>query len=146
MSNGFDSGKRVMNGTHGELWLDGEWVAEIKAFQAKVAATKEDVPRCGSMMTDKKVTSLAGTGSLTMHKVYSRMGQKLSEALKSGRDVRCTIVGSLNDPDAYGAERVALYNCSFDDLTLADWQAATLGSTTAPFTFSNFEYLDMVGA
>ena len=47
-------------------------------------------------------------------------------------------------PDSYGAERVALYDVSFDDLTLADWQAAAVGSVTAPFTFSDYEYLDQI--
>ena len=31
-----------------------------------------------------------------------------------------------------------------DDLTLADWQAAAVGSVTAPFTFSDYEYLDQI--
>ena len=42
------------------------------------------------------------------------------------------------------AERVAVYNVSFDDLTLADWQAATVGRVTAPFTFSRYEFLDQI--
>ena len=36
------------------------------------------------------------------------------------------------------------YNVSFDDLTLADWQAATVGTVTTPFTFSRYELLDMI--
>ena len=39
-------------------------------------------------------------------------------------DERGTVITKLKDPDSWGAERVALYNVSFDDLTLADWQAA----------------------
>ena len=49
-------------------------------------------------------------------------------------------------PDAYGTERVVLKNVSFDDLTLADWEADTLGSTECPFTFTDYEYLDTVEA
>lgn len=39
---------------------------------------------------------------------------------------------------------MAAYNVSFDDLTLADWQAATVGTVTAPFTWSRYEFLDMI--
>ena len=39
---------------------------------------------------------------------------------------------------------MAIYNVSFDDLTLADWQAATVGTVTAAFTFSRYEFLDMI--
>ena len=41
---------------------------------------------------------------------------------------------------------MALYNVSFDDMTLADWKAATVGSITAPFTFSRYELLDLIEA
>ena len=54
------------------------------------------------------------------------------------------MISKLRDPDSYGAERVALYDVSFDDLTLADWQATAVGSVTAPFTFSDYEYLDQI--
>ena len=31
---------------------------------------------------------------------------------------------------------------SFDDLTLADWEAAKLGTIEAPFTFEDYDLLD----
>jgi len=34
---------------------------------------------------------------------------------------------------------------SFDDLTIADWEAATKGTVEAPFTFTDYKYLDMIG-
>ena len=37
-----------------------------------------------------------------------------------------------------------LKNAGFDDLTLADWEADTLGKVEAPFTFTNYEYLDTI--
>ena len=43
----FDSAKRVISGTWGEVWLDGEYVGECYALQAKHAFTKEDVQQCG---------------------------------------------------------------------------------------------------
>ena len=41
---------------------------------------------------------------------------------------------------------MAVYNVSFDDLTLADWQAATVGTVTKPFTFTRYELLDQIQA
>lgn len=75
----FDNAKRVMSGTWGEVWLDGDKVAEAYGLQLKVSYNKEDVKMCGQMAVDSKVTSVKMTGSLKMHKVNSRM------ALKSGR-------------------------------------------------------------
>lgn len=143
MANTIDSAKRVISGTWGELWLDGEKVAETTACQAKIALSKETVRLCGQFMTDTKATAATGTGSLTLLKVDSGMAQKL-DGIKNGVDRRFTLISKLKDPDSYGAERVALYGVSFDDLTLADWQAATMGSVTAPFTFNDYEYLDRI--
>lgn len=139
-----DKAYRVISGSHGQGWLDGDLVAEILALQAKVALNKEDVPMCGHFMVDAKIMSAKGTGSLRMHKVNSRMAIKIGDAIKSGKDIRMKLISLLDDPDAYGAERVVIYDASFDDLTLADWEAATKGQVECPFTFTNWGYLDLV--
>ena len=145
MARSIDSAKRIINGLYGEVWVDGEKIAECTACQAKVAKNKQTVNLCGQFMDDTKVTSGSGTGSLTLYKVDSGFIQRQRE-LQNGVDVRCTIISKLRDPDSYGAERVALYNVSFDDVTLADHRAATLGTITRPFTFSRYELLDLIAA
>lgn len=139
-----DSAKRVISGTWGEVWLDGEQVGECYGLQAKHSFNKEKIPLCGQMATDSKVTSMEGTGSLKMHKVNSRMGMLIGDQIAKGHDPRFTVISKLADPDAYGAERVALYNVSFDDETIADWEAGQVGKVEAPFTFTSREYLDPI--
>lgn len=138
-------GNRVMSGTWGEVWLDGDYVSECYGLQAKVSFTKEDVQFCRQMAADKKVTGMTCTGSLKLHKVNSRMALAIGEKIKRGQDPRFTVISKLADPDAFGAERVTLRNVSFDDLTLADWEVATNGKVEAPFTFTDYEFLDSVG-
>ena len=140
-----DSAKRVISGTWGEVWLDGDKVSECYGLQAKVSFNKEDIALCGQMASDKKVTSIECRGSLRMHKVTSRMALAIGENIRNGKDVRFTIVSKLKDPDAYGAERVVLSNVSFDDLTLADWEAKSVGKVECPFTFTDYEFLDEIG-
>ena len=140
-----DSAKRVISGTWGEVWLDGDKVSECYGLQAKVSFNKEDIALCGQMASDKKGTSIECTGSLRMHKVTSRMALAIGENIRNGKDVRFTIVSKLKDPDAYGAERVVLSNVSFDDLTLADWEAKSVGKVECPFTFTDYEFLDEIG-
>lgn len=139
-----DSAKRIMNGTNGELWLDGEYVAEVYKFQAKVSFTKESVKLCGKMMEDSKMTGAKGTGSVGLYKVSSRLPKLLAAKFKARQEPRFTIISKLDDPDAYGAERISVTGVSFDDLTLADWEAGVNGKVESPFTFTDFEYLDMV--
>ena len=136
---------RVMSGTWGEVWLNGDYVSECYGLQAKVSFNKEDVNLCRQMATDKKITSISCTGSLKLYKVNSRMAIVIGESIKKGKDVRFTIISKLEDPDAYGAERVVVRNVSFDDLTLADWEVAKNGTVEAPFTYTDYEFLDKVG-
>ena len=141
-----DNAKRVISGTWGEVWLNGDYVAECYGLQVKIAYTKEDVPMCRQMFVDTKTTSVKGTGSLKMHKVNSRMVSVIGEQIVNGKDIRFTIVSKLDDPDAYGAERVSISNVSFDDLTVADWEAAKKGVIESPFTFAAApKWLDKIG-
>ena len=136
--------KRIMNGTFGECWLDGDYVGECYKAQAKVEFTKEEIKQCGTFFTDNKVVGCKGTGSLTMHKVNSRMAINVANMVRNKQDVRFTVISKLADPDAFGAERCAVYGVSFDDLTLFDWEAGTVGEVETPYTFTTYKYLDSV--
>lgn len=132
----------VRSGTWGSLWIDGEQVAECYGCQAKISKTKESVPRCRAMMEDSKLVSTKGTGSIRIYNATSRLIELEGEALKTGKDLRHTIISNLDDPDNPNNQRIALMGVSFDDLTLADWEAAKLGQIESPFTFNDYQMLD----
>lgn len=44
----------VRSGTWGQLWLDGDQVAEAYGCQIKVNKTKEDVARCRTLSTARR--------------------------------------------------------------------------------------------
>ena len=142
----FDSAKRVINGTWGEIWLDGQYVAECYKFQAKDSYTHEDVAMAGRLRMGKKLTKIDGTGSVGMHKINSRMADIVGQQIKAGIDPRFTIVAKLADPDAYGAERVIFTDVAFDDLTIMDWEVGVNGTVEAPFTYGDYEFVDMIEA
>ena len=139
----FDSAKRVMSGTWGEVWLDNEYVAEAYKFSAKISYNKQAIARCGQMANDQKVTSYSGTGSIGMHKINSRMGRLMGYKIRDGQDVRFTIIAKLDDPDAYGSERVALYNVSLDEVPLVNWERKTIQKDEVPFTFTSHKFLEV---
>lgn len=136
-------GNRVINGTWGEIWVDGEKWAELKGGQAKYTYNKADVQLCGQMAVDSKVTNIKGAGSITVSHVFTRNITR-ADQLINGVDVRATIIMKLADPDAYGAERVALYNVSFNDETIMDFRAGNVAEKTYPFTFTRREWLDVI--
>ena len=132
----------VRSGTWGQLWLDGELVAECYGCQIKLNKTKEDVARCRTLVAGKKMTAIAGTGTVRIYNATSRLIRAESQALKNGQDLRHTLISNLEDPDNPNNQRISVTGVSFDDLTLADWEAARLGQIEAPFTFEDFDILD----
>ena len=75
---------RVISGTWGEIWLDGELAAEVYKCQAKASFTKDDIRICGQMAVDSKITGIKHTGSLGMHKVNTRMAGRYARATTPG--------------------------------------------------------------
>ena len=134
----------AINGTYGEVFMEGELVREATGLKAEVQLEYLDVPMCGDWAKHQKVSGLNGNGSITMTKINSRMAILLSEKIKAGKTPVFTIVSKLKDPDSYGAERVVLKNCQFSSLMLADWSDNQIGQVTQPFTFTDWEYLDMI--
>lgn len=141
MSDILDS-TRVRSGTWGSLWLNGEQVSECYGCQIKVNKTKEDVARCRTLVAGKKLIGVSVTGTVRLYNATSRLIELEGAAISAGTDLRHTIISNLDDPDNPDNQRIAVKGVSFDDLTLADWEAAKLGTIEAPFTAESYEILD----
>ena len=138
--------QRVINGTFGEVWVDDDYMAEAVSLNAKVSLEKQEVNQTGTLVKGYKITGVDGKGTLKLNKVTSYFIKKLSDNLKAGKTTVCKIMSNLSDPDAFGAERVMLSDCVFDELTLIDWEAKKLGEESISFTFSSWEVLDTIDA
>lgn len=136
--------EQVINGSWGESWVDGDYMFEIKGLEAKIAIEYEDINRARKLGTSKKMIGWEGEGSLTFHKVTSRFIKLIADKLKEGKQVSVPIITKLDDPDSIGAERVVLKNCTFNDLTLANWEAKTAGEEESSFNFDDYEPLDLI--
>ena len=135
---------QVINGTFGEVWFDDDYLAEVVSGQAKVSLTYDDVKRARCLMVAKKLIKAEGKGSIKLNHVRSNIVKKTSDTIKSGKTPSFKIIMKLEDPDALGAERVVLKGVTFTELTLADWAAETIGTVTQPFTFYDYEFIDLI--
>lgn len=138
--------ERVINGTFGEVWVDNDYMAEVTGLEAKIKLDTSDVNMTRTLKKGTKVTGISGSGTLKMNKVSSYFIRKIAENLKAGKATRATIITKLDDPEAFGAERIALNDCVFTELTLADWEAGKLGEESIPFNFSDFDILESIEA
>jgi len=136
--------EQVINGSWGEAWLDGDYLAEIKGLEAKISIEYEDIDRPRRLGKGKKMIGFEGTGTLKLHKVTSRFIKLLSDNLKQGKQTSFTVISKLDDPDALGAERIMIKNVTLEELTLANWEAKTNGEEEIPFSFDDWEPMDLI--
>lgn len=136
--------EKTINGTFGELWIDDYYLAEVTGLEAKATIEKTEVNQTGTLAKGYKVTGLDCKGTIKLNKVSSYFQIKLSDAIKQGKTPSCTIISKLEDPDSEGAERVKLTGCTFDELSIANWEAKKLGEESIPFSFTDWDYLDVI--
>jgi len=134
--------QQVMSGTNGEVWIDGDYMAQITEFKANVTLKKQAVNIVKQMADEFKVVGWEGKGSLKMNHVSSYMVTKMAANIKAGKQTVCTLISKLSDPDSIGTERVVIKDATFDSLTLADWTAKKIGDESYNFTFTDFDILD----
>ena len=139
--NGYTS-DQVFNGTYGEVWFDGDYMAETESLKAEVDLSYESVSRVRNLADGKKLIGIEGKGEVKLKKVSSYVTKKMSGKLKKGKSPSFTIISKIDDPDAIGAERVALYGCKFDKMILADWERKKVGEESYSFTFEDWELMD----
>jgi hypothetical protein len=136
--------KQVINGSWGELWLNGDYMAEVTAFKAEVDIEYEDVNMIKELGKPKKMTGYEGKGEFKLNKVTSRMMSFMSDALQHGTQPTCTLIATLSDPDALGVEGVTIQDATLETLTLADWEAKKNGEETIPFSFTKWKPTDTI--
>lgn len=129
---------RTIHGSKGKIILDGEWQTNLTEATAEVEMDKKELNLLGDDWTRYKEGNKKGTGSITGYKVTSSMIQRGFE--------RFEIIVALEDPEAYGHERVRLKNCMADKIQLANLKANELVEEETPFTFEGYELLDPIEA
>lgn len=135
---------KIINGTYGSAWVNGEKWTDIDSLEAKVTVNYEDVNMAGDPATHKKMTGWTGEGSLVVKKVYSRGASIMAKAVKSGKIPDVTIVSKIADPDAFGSERVAIKEVTFNEFMLSKFEQKTLGTEELPFAFADYDPIDLI--
>lgn len=79
-------------------------------------------------------------------KIYSRGAGLLAVAVKKGITPEVNIVGKLADPDAFGSERVAIKEVTFNEFVLMQFAQKTIGTEELPFSFADYDPIDLIGA
>lgn len=136
--------KQICNGTFGKVYVNNELCYDITKASATLKPSRESVGFAGDLMNDSKITALDGEWSFTVKKVYAR-GKALAEKLKQGIDPRADITMYLKDPTGVGYENVALQNCWFNDISLANFERGSLIEEEFSGGFTDYAHTTTMG-
>lgn len=134
----------VMNGSFGTVWINGNKAANIKKFEAKLTLNYESVDIAEDPGEHQKFMGYSGSGTMTFHKVDSSITSLLYKEIKKGSIPEIMIVGKLEDPSGYGAERIQFNEVTIDEVTLLNFEQKALMEEEVPFKFADFEPLDLI--
>ena len=135
---------QIIRGTYGRVWIDGELFANVKSFEAKITLNYEEVDLSNDLGKHQRYIGFTGEGTMTLHKVDSKILAKLAKGIKSGELPEISIVGKLGDPTALGAERISFTEVTIDEVMALKYENATIGEEEVPFKFADYEPLDLI--
>lgn len=143
MANNKEIHNQILRGQFGKVWIDGELYANVKSFEAKISLKYESVDINGEMGVHQRLVGFEGAGTLVLHKIDSRVAQKIAGKIKNGSVPDIKIVSKLTDPDVNGAERIELTSVTLDELTHG-FENKKVQEESYPFKFADYNYLDLI--
>ncbi len=135
---------RVLVGTNGYLWLNGDLLAQIKKVEVKVTGSFEDISVCGEYGTYSVYTGWSGEGTITLQKIDSTALKTLGDAYKSGIMPDLKIISKLTDKETQKSERVSISDVVFTEFYLANFENKGLIEEAIPIKFSDYEILETI--
>ncbi|MGG7060518.1 phage tail tube protein, partial [Clostridium tertium] len=103
---------------------------------AEVEMDKKELNFIGDDWTHYKKGNKKGTGSMTGYKITSEMIERGFKKFE--------VIQALEDPEAYGYERIRLKNCMADKLSLINVKANETIEEETTFTYVGYELLDPI--
>lgn len=136
--------EKVISGSFGYMYHEGEWMTNVTQAQASVAINKEEIARSGTRWIGDKAMSIKGTGSMTGYKITPTLNKRIGQFTDDKSPMFVTeLIMKLDDPDSVGSkQRVRLKGVQFDVINLIGYEANSIVTEETPFTFSGYEYLD----
>ena len=133
-----NKGSRVLSGTDGEVYMNGELLAELKSIELKVTAKFESVDFAGDYAEYQRYMGWSGDGSIKLQKTFSRGTTLLANAFISGIMPDIKIITKLVDKSTGKAERVCVEDVVFTEFMLAKFEVKTLCEEELPLKFSSY--------
>lgn len=136
---------RVINGSFGKVYHEGQWLTNFNKAQLTSDITMEKVKRAGSRTVGNKPTIIENSGTITGYKITSELIQRISAIKNDSSKAFVTELNlKLDDPDAYGYERIRVKGVQFNKIDIMNFEHGALVEQELPFVFDDFEFLNAI--
>lgn len=137
----------VINSKEGRVVasIDGNNIllAEVEEFEAKLEGNTEEVTALGRRLKGHKMTSMEGTGSVTLYHISSRFAEIADQWINRGVYPDISITVTVEDPSSPAGKQVfQIMGVIFKDAMLASLKADDgLLEADSDITFDDFRLL-----
>mgnify|MGYP001156600491 CR=1 FL=1 len=135
---------KVIRGTFGRLWMNDVLLGNVKKFECKCSLNYEKLDINNELCEQNRLVGYSLAGTVTMHKIDSRVIRTYKEGIKTGSLPEIKMVAKVADPDVEGAERVEILDVKFDEVMLSAFENKKVTEESVPFTAGGFNYLDTI--
>lgn len=139
-----DEKNRVLTGSTGNVWVNGQLLATLKGIELKVTGNFEEQNFCGDFATHSRYTGWNGEGSVKFGKVDSTVIKLVADGYKTGNMPEIKIITKLTDKATGKSERAAVSNIVLTEFFLAKFEAKALIDEEVPLKFSDYEVLETI--
>lgn len=131
----------AINGLYGFVYDEnGTELQSTQSFETALEYEKEEIKQAGKFLSSHKVMGGAGSGTLTILKLDSRLQKKVAENPTD----KYNYIGKLADPTAKGEEAIMYKGVSFDSVQLTNYELGSLVEEEFPFTFDDWGYINSI--
>lgn len=135
----------VVNGSFGELYADGEFVAPVQRIEANIRSNRRDIMRAGTRQMAYKLMTIQGDGTIGLLKVTSDFLKIVSEPMRSERQIQriMSLRIKIDDPEALGIEEYRLTKVKLWEINLG-FNVNDVIEEAIPFTFESIEPISWI--
>ena len=134
---------KVISGTYGKLYHDGEWLSNVFGVEVNVDINYEEVKRSGTRKVGHKAMSINLSGTLKSYKVTREFEKAIAQIMDDRKGAFFTeLIVQLDDPEnPEMAEFVRLKGVQFENIPLMNFEHGTMVEDELNFLFEDYEYM-----
>jgi hypothetical protein len=134
----FTTPDRTILGSYGTVFINGEEFASFNHIEATDNYNLIAFNAAGNPRTQHKAGPVEGTGTISGFKMTSRI-------LQMPKNARFEIISKLDDPEAYGYERIRFRSCKFSQKQIANWTSGEHVTEEVQFVYDeDWDLLDPI--